>query len=706
MTSGCGDVLNLQDLQVAKKNQIFEAEVITGKEGGTPSGVDIENATNQNTGQIQKTMPAIMEDLEELYTTTSGQQQQIINQLVSDSNAAISNAEAYIRAAVSSFGYITVDSFENGATISEWNQVLRLESTGVYYRWDGSLPKVVSPGSSPSSSGGVGAGAWLSVLDATLMTMLSSSEGASSVGSSLLHNVQQDIKMQKPYKFSGTFALGAEISSEYDTLYSHTDTHGNEYWYSYIGTSTLPFTVPPASSPDKDWTLVISDDFTCPLQPEVNVTSVTAVTSTDVTYTVSNSASFVVGNYALIYSSNRLGQWHCGVFKVLEKTSTSIKVQQQNAKITTSGNTLLGSCSVRAMNDTIYSPGGVTVNGFVSKISGFIFDGQALSRYGIYLGGGHNNTGIKRNQASVGSMSYCAFVNLNTSGATSDDTVGILIASGSSMGVMNVAVNGTKIGIETYRNGSLIGLGAYVYNASNDAFKAEFTCNNYLYYCAAIKCGSGFTARYSAGGEYATIVCSDASYGVLSQFNAYCSVRDYEFYGMTSAGCYATQESYLLINNGTLTNCSYTYRARKGGQIEQLSSATSVIDIGSINGYDITSSRLFLLNATVSSGVQNSWDGVGYVNINAVDHGFVSVTLSATVPAGGRSAWQAQFQFNFNETSATKVRLGVRYSDSALPAGILIPTPSLFNANSSRLYAVNYTSSPIVLSMTAFAYVY
>ena len=33
----CGDVLSLEDLQTAKKHQIFEAEVITGKAGGVAS---------------------------------------------------------------------------------------------------------------------------------------------------------------------------------------------------------------------------------------------------------------------------------------------------------------------------------------------------------------------------------------------------------------------------------------------------------------------------------------------------------------------------------------------------------------------------------------------------------------------------------------------------------------------------------------------
>lgn len=62
MSSGCGDVLSLEDLKIAKKHQIFEAEVITGKAGGVASGADIDYATNQVTGQVQKTLPAVLRD--------------------------------------------------------------------------------------------------------------------------------------------------------------------------------------------------------------------------------------------------------------------------------------------------------------------------------------------------------------------------------------------------------------------------------------------------------------------------------------------------------------------------------------------------------------------------------------------------------------------------------------------------------------------
>ena len=70
--------------------------------------------------------------------------------------------------AISAFGYITMDSFEDGATLTLPNQVLRWKSNGEYYRWDGVYPKSVAAGSTPDSSGGIGNDKWLSVGAAAL----------------------------------------------------------------------------------------------------------------------------------------------------------------------------------------------------------------------------------------------------------------------------------------------------------------------------------------------------------------------------------------------------------------------------------------------------------------------------------------------------------------------------------------------------------
>lgn len=74
--------------------------------------------------------------------------------------------------AIRNYGYITMDSFEDGATLTLPNQALRHEANGEYYRWDGEFPKVVPAGSTPDSTGEVKLGAWVSVGDASLRSAL------------------------------------------------------------------------------------------------------------------------------------------------------------------------------------------------------------------------------------------------------------------------------------------------------------------------------------------------------------------------------------------------------------------------------------------------------------------------------------------------------------------------------------------------------
>lgn len=97
--------------------------------------------------------------------------------------------------AIAGFGYITIDSFEDGNTLTLPNQVLRLEATGEYYRWDGQLPKNVPASSTPESTGGIGSGAWISVGDAALRQNLASS--ANGLGDNLI-TVKQPFTGSKP----------------------------------------------------------------------------------------------------------------------------------------------------------------------------------------------------------------------------------------------------------------------------------------------------------------------------------------------------------------------------------------------------------------------------------------------------------------------------------------------------------------------------
>lgn len=79
--------------------------------------------------------------------------------------------------AIEGYGWILIDSFQTGATLTLPNQALRDTVTGEYYRWDGSFPKDVPANSTPGSTGGTGIGAWVSIGDAGLRSQLASSTG-------------------------------------------------------------------------------------------------------------------------------------------------------------------------------------------------------------------------------------------------------------------------------------------------------------------------------------------------------------------------------------------------------------------------------------------------------------------------------------------------------------------------------------------------
>lgn len=59
-------------------------------------------------------------------------------------------------------------SFEEGGTLTNTNDVLWYQANGKYYNWFNGSAKTVVAGSTPATSGGVGAGAWIDRTDVTL----------------------------------------------------------------------------------------------------------------------------------------------------------------------------------------------------------------------------------------------------------------------------------------------------------------------------------------------------------------------------------------------------------------------------------------------------------------------------------------------------------------------------------------------------------
>lgn len=177
MSSGCGDVLSLADLQTAKKHQIFEAEVITGKAGGTAGGADIDFATNQVTGQVQKTMPAVLRDV----------------------------------------GFFPASwDFAAGGTLTEYdrNKVAYDPVSQTWYSYAGTFPVTVPAGFNP-----VGSADWKPQTDPTVRTDLASTNGFDMVGAPVGGTLRTVIQYVTPEQY-GAIGDGAlhPLSERFSTL--------------------------------------------------------------------------------------------------------------------------------------------------------------------------------------------------------------------------------------------------------------------------------------------------------------------------------------------------------------------------------------------------------------------------------------------------------------------------------------------------------
>ncbi|EIX1535348.1 hypothetical protein MJ717_000412 [Cronobacter sakazakii] len=126
------------------------------------------------------------------------------------------------RQAIAAFGWIPVGTFQAGATISLPNQILKDTTDGEYYRWDGPLPKVIPAGSTPASTGGTGVGAWISVGDSTLRSMLASSTGAGLIGTNHRGTIAADLNAidRRPDGYAtgvaGVFSNGRDVEIDKD----------------------------------------------------------------------------------------------------------------------------------------------------------------------------------------------------------------------------------------------------------------------------------------------------------------------------------------------------------------------------------------------------------------------------------------------------------------------------------------------------------
>lgn len=109
---------------------------------------------------------------EEAFSDRFGVARLTITGIQAEADGVIDGIQAEGDAAIIGIGFTPVDSFEAGATITSRNQSLHYLADNNYYRWNGTLPKVVAASSTPTSSGGISASAWVNVTDNTLRSEL------------------------------------------------------------------------------------------------------------------------------------------------------------------------------------------------------------------------------------------------------------------------------------------------------------------------------------------------------------------------------------------------------------------------------------------------------------------------------------------------------------------------------------------------------
>ncbi|MCY1895343.1 phage tail fiber protein [Klebsiella pneumoniae] len=122
------------------------------------------------------------------------------------------------------WGYVpAMGSFEQGSLLTQRFEVLLWESTDEYWRWDGVMPKVVLPGSTPATAGGTGKGKWIDVTDATLRQNLGS--GEEGMGSALLmhHTGKRVAEYLDLYLATVFFITPEQYGAKGDTVQDDSD---------------------------------------------------------------------------------------------------------------------------------------------------------------------------------------------------------------------------------------------------------------------------------------------------------------------------------------------------------------------------------------------------------------------------------------------------------------------------------------------------
>lgn len=282
----CEDIPSLLDLQKVKKH---------ADDFGRLMGIGTGTSTNGVTGQVRPTY------------------NKVINDMNSEFDGMILN-----------MGFTRIGTFASGATITNPRQTLLWDiadgGDGHEYGWTGSFQKIVAPNSTPSSSGGVGAGAWVDRTDVTLR-------------SELISNNQIPVTVSQFGGNSGfsndsTAALIAFINAINSGAHE-----GSEFLIDGLYRTTKP--LPTITRP-------ISLSGVIPANSAILFDNVTDGLSIDLSAMTSNTVHSVVSHFAILTNKNIAGRG----FRYLgnKGSSQSVKLEFNSMRVD-SLNRFLGNSS-------------------------------------------------------------------------------------------------------------------------------------------------------------------------------------------------------------------------------------------------------------------------------------------------------------------------------------------------------------------------
>lgn len=149
-----------------------------------------------------------------------------------------------IRRSYAEAGYnLAAGSFETSGTISSANEAMLYEADGRAYSWGGTLPKTVPSGSTPGSAGGIGSSAWTSREATLLKTKVDIND----------YNLWASTAKRLGLTLVGTFEAGCSVTAKYQAVLLRSS------GALYVRTAEDSITVPPNSTPESGWTLVVDN---------------------------------------------------------------------------------------------------------------------------------------------------------------------------------------------------------------------------------------------------------------------------------------------------------------------------------------------------------------------------------------------------------------------------------------------------------------